>query len=206
MNELASVYLKYAAKKSLKAEILSSEDGSCTLQFGGRGVWETFKNESGKHAVQRISATERGGRRHTSMISVAILPIFSLSLRPLDPADVVVTFASGSGPGGQARNTGNAACRMRHTPTGHIVFIDSRDASQNKRLALEILTARVHADASEAAAKEHNAQRAVQVGGGGRGDKVRTYNFLENRVTDHRLGKKTNQIKDVMKGNLDLIL
>lgn len=200
MEELASVYLKYAAKKNLKSEIVSSSDGSITLEFRGHGVWNAFKNEPGKHVVQRCH-----GKRQTSVVAVGVLPIFEFSKQQLKDDEIEIKTQNGHGPGGQHQNKTASAVRMVHKPTGLQVFINGRSQQDNRRLAREILTARVNQHLLEQNQSAYSAERRGQLGDTSRGDKVRTYNFYKNLVHDHRLDRKTTQIKDVMKGDLDLL-
>jgi peptide chain release factor 1 len=204
---LLAVYTKYAQSKGLKSELLDCSEGHAILQVTGKDAWETFRNESGGHVVQRVPPTESKGRRHTSQISVAVLPVKDQGDYPaLKKEDLHVEAVRGQGPGGQHRNMTSSAIRMVHQPTKLQVWIDGRSQSQNKQEALRILTARVHNHLKAQRDGAYNAHRKNQLGTGGRGGKTRTYNFIESRVTDHRLKKKTRQIKEVMKGRLDLIL
>jgi peptide chain release factor 1 len=173
------------------------------MQVSGENPWRVFRNEIGKHVVQRCPETERGSRRHTSVIAVGVLPLFDYRDQPLRESDLETITQRKGGPGGQHRNKTDSAVRMKHIPTGLTVFIDGRDQSQNKSKALQILTSKVNNYYYEQAQRTHSANRKEQIGDAGRTGKIRTYNFIESRVVDHRLGKKTNRIKEVMKGNLD---
>jgi peptide chain release factor 1 len=208
VTDLASAYLKYAANLGIKAETLTSEAGHTIIKFVGNGVWNAFKNESGKHCVQRVPPSERSGRRHTSMISVAVLPLPPENqVEPLREQDLeIITQTGKQKAGGQNANKVASAVRMKHKPTGMCVFINGRDQGQNKKEALRILTARVNEDKRQKDLNAYHKDRKNQLGGGGRGEKIRTYNFIESRVTDHRLDTKTRNIKEVMKGNFRLIL
>lgn len=206
IKDLRTAYCKYAEKNKLNWEIVTDEPGSTTILFSGDEVGSFFEHESGKHCVQRVPPTERGGRSHTSIISVAVLPILTHSDTTLNPNDLEIQATKGSGPGGQNKNKVSSAIRMRHIPTGFVVFIDGRDQLQNKKKALKILTARVGAFYKEKKEREYGDIRRNQLGGGGRSDKCRTYNFIKSRVVDHRLGTKTSQIQAVMKGDFGKIL
>lgn len=141
------------------------------------------------------------------MVSVAVLPIPTrLSLESLPDDELVVKSQGGSGPGGQHQNKTDSAVRMTHKPTGLQVFINGRDQQRNRREARRILTAKVYDYFQRQHNAAYDAERRKQIGDGGRGDKVRTYNFINSRVVDHRLGRKTKQIKRVMKGELDLLI
>jgi peptide chain release factor 1 len=206
VDDLLSAYIRYATMLKFQTEILTVEEGHAILKVTGTGVWQAFKHEGGKHCVQRVPPTERGGRRQTSMISVAVMP-----LAPVDKGDEIpeneldIIFQCGHGPGGQHQNKTQSACRMKHKPTGITVFINGRDQHSNKREALGIITARVNAFKNKQTWNEYNAIRKTQMDGGGRGNKVRTYNFIESRVTDHRLNLKTGNIKEFMKGNFSVL-
>jgi peptide chain release factor 1 len=206
VDEMTSVYLLYAAKKNLETEILSSKDGNISIQISGKNVWEAFKNEIGKHQVQRIPPNERNGRAHTSIIVVGVYKLFEFEDKPLNESDLEIQTQRGSGPGGQHRNKTDSAVRMKHIPTGITVFIDGRDQAQNKSKALQILTGRVNGYYYELARAAYSSEKKEQMGDSGRTGKVRTYNFKTSLVHDHRLDKKTYNIKEIMKGNLDLIL
>jgi len=173
----------------------------------GGSARRLFRNEPGKHVVQRYPPTEHRGRRHTSIVAVAVLPITDgreLS-GVLKDADLEITTKRGGGPGGQARNKTESCVRIRHIPTGLTVVIDSRDQAANKKKARQILEARVAQQKQEVISSTLAHAKREQFDGGGRGNKVRTYNFIENRVTDHRTGAKSTQIRRVMKGDLDLL-
>ncbi len=209
--DLLATYQRYAANLHLKTEVLSEENGHALMKVIGKGVWKAFKNEPGKHVVQRVPPTERSGRRQTSVISVAVLPLPpEKSLEPLQEKDLeTITQTGKQKAGGQNVNKVASAVRMKHKPTGLMVFINGRDQNQNKKEALYILTARVNQLRIDKISSDYDSLRENQMKGGGklggRGDKVRTYNFIESRVVDHRLGVKTRNIKEVMKGNLPLL-
>jgi peptide chain release factor 1 len=207
VHELAAAYIKYAQSKGLKPDQIAVADGHLVLKVSGSGVWQTFRNEPGKHCVQRCPPTERNSRRHTSIVVVAVLPLpDEASDDPLDQRDVDVKTQGGSGPGGQHQNKTDSAVRMTHRPTGIQVFINGRDQQRNRRDALRILTAKVNERFDLSQTAQYAAKRKDQIGDGGRSNKVRTYNFVDSRVVDHRLRKRTKQIKQVMKGHLDLLL
>jgi len=203
---LAAAYLKYANRLGLSAELLDSFDGHIALKMSGRGVWRAFCHESGKHVVQRVPPTERSGRRQTSVVAVSILPIFEQKASPLPDADIEIMPFSSGGPGGQHRNRKKKAIRMRHKPTGIQSIVATKDRQYNLKEARKILTARVNMRKLESHRKDYDESRKQQWGGGGRTGKIRTYNFIESRVTDHRTGRKTRAIDLVMRGQIDLIL
>lgn len=187
----------------LKTELLTEDHGIFTLKITGKvPIYKHFLNEPGKHVVQRIPPTETQGRRHTSLVTVTVLPLLSEQKNSLNMRDVEIRTQKGHGPGGQHQNKTESAVRAVHVPTGITVFINGRDQYNNKKDALQILAARVK---ELERAKSDELQRTAvkqQVDSSGRGNKIRTYNFIDSRVTDHRLGIKTSNIKDIMKGKL----
>ena len=176
------------------------------MKVVGSGVIRAFRHESGKHVVQRYPKSENKGRRHTSTISVAVLPLLESGAEKLLEKDITVKTQGGSGPGGQHQNRTASAVRMTHEPTGLQVFINGRCQHANRREALDILTAKVNELKRSKEHTAHNSIRKQQMGGGSRSDKVRTYNFIDSRVVDHRLGTRTAQVKKVMAGHFDLLL
>jgi peptide chain release factor 1 len=205
VEELLGIYLGYAKSLNFKADLLHSSDGHKIVKFRGDGVGRAFRFESGKHCIQRIPPTESKGRKQTSMVCVAVLPIKKDVYEPLRDDEIEVQTTCGHGPGGQHQNKTESAVRMRHIETGLTVFINGRDQHSNRREALSILTARVNDLRKAKNDAAYAAERHAQMGDGGRSDKIRTYNILEGRVVDHRLGTKTSNVKGVMKGQLDLI-
>jgi len=206
VHELFSAYAKYAKSKKLEVEIIESSESKISAEITGKVAWESYKDEAGKHCVQRVPPTESGGRRHTSLVSVAVMPLREeKNYSPLPSNEVEITATRGTGPGGQHRNKTDSAIRAVHKKTKIQVFIDGRDQHTNKRKAIHILTARVRESEWDKKSKEYNEERKVQMGGGGRGDKVRTYNFIDKFVMDHKTGKETNKIKKIMKGQFGLV-
>lgn len=206
--QLYDAYTKYADSLNIKHEILDLDFGHVVAKFSGNGVWKAFQYESGKHCVQRYPENDRGGRRQTSMISVAILPLPpEEDYKPLPLADIEITTQCGKqNAGGQAVNKTASAVRAVHRPTGINVFINGRSQPQNKETAIRVLTARVHEKLNGSLRQQYSQSRKDQIGDGGRSGKTRTYNFIDSRVTDHRLETKTSQIEKVMDGHFDLIL
>lgn len=172
----------------------------------GEGAGSAFQYESGKHCVQRIPPTESKGRKQTSMISVAVLPIPKNIEISIPDSDLNIEGVNLSSPGGQHANRTISGCRITHIPTGIQVCINGREYHSNEREARSIICAKVAEKLREEERDKYNKNRRSQMDGGGRGNKVRTYNFMESRIVDHRLNKKTRNLKAFMKGQFDLIL
>ena len=206
MEELFAAYLKYSRLLGFKEELLHNDFGHIVAKISGEGVGEAFKNEPGKHCVQRVPPTESKGRKQTSIVIVGVLPIKDdTGFEPLKDEDLDITCQTGHGKGGQHQNKTASAVRMRHIPTGLAVFINGRDQHSNKREALKILTAKVNELRLAEIDADYAAIRKSQLGDGGRSNKIRTYNFMESRVVDHRLDKKTGNIKGIMRGEFDIL-
>ncbi len=204
-SQLARMYMKYAATRGWDVKILADDLSSLELQ--GKGVYDALRYETGVHRVQRIPITEKSGRIHTSTASVAILPIRKTSTVTLNLADVEMEFSRSGGAGGQNVNKVETAVRLVHKPTGLEVRSQSeRSQKANREKALQILTAKLEAYEEEKAAKEHAEVRKAQIGTGDRSEKIRTYNFTQDRVTDHRIKESWHNIEGVMEGNLDRIV
>ena len=204
VHELFAAYVKYANENRLTVSILHASEGHITASFKGEGVERYFKNEAGKHVCQRIPSNDKKGRKHTSIVSVAVLPLPDKKTPLIPENEIETTFQRGSGPGGQHKNMTDSAVRMVHKPTKLSVLIDGRDQHANKRKARKILTAKVQQLYLGKKKKERAKARKEQMGGGKRGNKIRTYNFIENRAKDHRTNKKAT-LKQVMKGRFNLL-
>src|SRR4051794_38235069 len=170
----------------------------------GDGVWTRMKHEGGPHRVQRVPVTESQGRIHTSSATVSVLPEADEIEVAIDPGDLQVDVFRSSGPGGQSVNTTDSAVRITHKPTGLVVSMqDEKSQIQNRAKALQVLRARLLQREQERQSAELSGARKAQVGGGGRSEKIRTYNFKENRVTDHRIGFTAYNLDKVLAGELD---
>ena len=173
----------------------------------GADAWSRLKHEAGPHRVQRVPATESQGRIHTSAATVAILPEAEEVDVHVDPNDLIVDVYRSSGPGGQSVNTTDSAVRLTHKPTGLVVTCqDEKSQLQNKDKAMRILRARLLQIEEEKREAELSTVRRSQLKGGGRSEKIRTYNFKENRVTDHRVGLTLHSLDAVLAGDLDALV
>jgi peptide chain release factor 1 len=212
-GDLFSMYKRYAETRGWKVETLSSQPsemgGFRELSFVVKGAdaWSRLKHEAGPHRVQRVPVTESQGRVHTSAATVAVLPEAEEVDIRIDPNELEIDVYRSSGPGGQSVNTTDSAVRMTHKPTGLVVTCqDEKSQLQNKEKALRILRSRLLDLEHEQQAEELSSTRRDQVKGGGRSEKVRTYNFKENRVTDHRVGITLHALDQVLAGQLDEIV
>jgi peptide chain release factor 1 len=207
--DLYRMYHRYAESAGLKTEDLESSPSElggfkeAIFRVSGESVFRKLRYESGVHRVQRVPATEAQGRIHTSTATVAVLPEAEDVDFELKPEDLRIEVSRSGGPGGQGVNTTDSAVQVLHIPTGMIVRCqDGRSQIKNKERALSILRARLLERRQREEAEKYSAQRRGQIGTGGREEKIRTYNFPQNRVTDHRIGLTLHQLTDVMDGKL----
>ena len=202
--------MRYAERMRLKTGILSTAEGTLggikevIFEAKGRNAYGALKYESGVHRVQRVPVTESTGRIHTSTVTVAVLPeVEDVEIR-IDPNDVRVDVYRSTGPGGQSVNTTDSAVRLTHLPTGLVVSCqDEKSQLQNKERAFRILRARLYDIAQAEQNAELAAQRRSQVGTGDRAQKIRTYNFPQGRVTDHRVGLTSHRLEAILQGELE---
>jgi peptide chain release factor 1 len=212
-GDLYEMYRRFAEQQGWKTEVLSSQSSDMggyreiTFVVRGPDAWARMKYEGGPHRVQRVPVTESQGRIHTSAATVAVLPEADEVDIEIDPNDLEVDVFRSSGPGGQSVNTTDSAVRMTHKPSGLVVSCqDEKSQLQNKEKALRILRSRLLQLEQERQAEELSETRRDQVKGGGRSEKIRTYNFKEKRVTDHRIGLTVHSLDQVLAGQLDEIV
>ena len=215
-GDLLRMYLRYAERQGWKAEVLDAEQSDLggyrdvTVAVRGRpdaGVWRRLKYEGGVHRVQRVPVTESQGRIHTSAAGVLVLPEAADVDVQIDPNDLRIDVYRSSGPGGQSVNTTDSAVRITHLPTGTVVSMQNEKSQlQNKEAALRVLRARLLAMAQDEADREAADARRSQVRTVDRSERVRTYNFPENRISDHRVGYKAYNLDQVLGGELDGVI
>jgi peptide chain release factor 1 len=212
-RDLHEMYVAYAERRRWKIETLSqtaSDLGginNITFVVRGADAWQRLKFEGGPHRVQRVPVTESQGRVHTSSATVAVLPEADEVDVSIDTSDLEIDVYRASGAGGQHVNTTDSAVRITHVPTGVVVTMqDERSQLQNRNRAMQVLRARLYELAERQRDAELSAERRSQVGGGGRSEKIRTYNYKESRVTDHRIGFTVYRLADVLAGDLDVVV
>jgi peptide chain release factor 1 len=207
------MYARYAEQVGWKIEIMSSSDGTAggykelIAQINGENVYASLKYDAGIHRVQRVPDTETQGRVHTSTITVAVIPEVDDVEVDLKPNDIKMDVYRSSGCGGQSVNTTDSAVRLTHIPTGIVAAIqDEKSQHKNRAKAMKVLKARVYEAELEKQLSETSSQRKLQVGSGARSEKIRTYNYPQNRLTDHRIGLTLYALDDIMNnGNLKLV-
>jgi peptide chain release factor 1 len=203
-GDLYRMLTRYAERRGFKTETLGAHDGSYTLEIKGDGAYSVFKFEGGTHRVQRVPETESQGRIHTSTATVAVLPEAEDVDIDINPADLEIDVYRSSGPGGQSVNTTDSAVRITHKPTGIVVSMqDEKSQLQNREKAMKVLRARLYEAKLAEQQAELAAERRAQVGTGERAEKIRTYNFPERRVTDHRVKLTVHNLEEVLGGALD---
>lgn len=211
--DLFRMYSRWAEAQRYKVDLLSQNEtgvgGFKEVIFSvrGQGAYSRLKHESGVHRVQRVPLTESQGRIHTSTATVAVLPEMSEVEVEINPSDIRIDVFRAGGPGGQSVNTTDSAVRVTHLPTGLVVSCqDEKSQLQNRARGLQILRARLYALEMERQLEEQTEARRSQVGSGERSEKVRTYNFPQNRVTDHRIGLTLHRLESVLEGDLDELI
>ena len=212
-GDLARMYQRYAGKRGWSFHILdtnqTSLDGykSLVAELSGVGAYEELKQESGVHRVQRVPKTEKAGRVHTSTASVAILPIVEAKEVNIKDSDLEVTFTRAGGPGGQNVNKVETAVRILHKPTGIVVGSrEERSQLSNREKAMAVLRAKLYEMEQQRVTGNISETRRDQIGSADRSEKIRTYNFPDDRITDHRIGKKFSMIENILEGNLEPII
>jgi peptide chain release factor 1 len=203
-GDLYRMLTKYAERRGWQTESMEVGEGKYTFAVKGDGAYSVFKFEGGTHRVQRVPATESQGRIHTSTATVAVLPEAEDVDVQVDPNDLQIDVYRSSGPGGQSVNTTDSAVRITHKPSGIVVSMqDEKSQLQNREKALRVLRARLYERALAEQQAELAADRRSQVGTGDRAEKIRTYNYGERRVTDHRIKLTVHNLDDVLEGQLD---
>lgn len=212
-SDLLRMYLRYAEKKQWSTEILDSHPTDIggfkeiVLSVKGRGAYSRLKFERGVHRVQRIPTTESSGRIHTSAATVAVLPEVDEVELKINPQDLRIDTFCSTGPGGQSVNTTQSAVRITHLPTNTVVSCqDEKSQLKNREKAMRVLRARLLDKIISEQQKEQAQERRSQVGSGDRSERIRTYNFPQNRVTDHRIGLTLHKLDQVLEGDLDSII
>ena len=212
-GDLARMYQRYAAKRGWVFSVLDTNATttqgfkSFVAEVKGEGCYEAFGHESGVHRVQRIPKTEKAGRVHTSTASVAVLPIVEAREVNIAPNDLEVTFSRAGGPGGQNVNKVETAVRILHKPTGIVVSSrEERSQHANREKALDVLRAKLYEIEQHRATGSVTDLRREQIGTADRSEKIRTYNFPDDRITDHRIGKKWHNIEKILEGEMDPIV
>ncbi len=211
--DLFRMYTKYAASLGLKVETMDSQTTEAggfkevIFSMTGKGAWRHFHFESGVHRVQRVPTTEAQGRVHTSTVTVVVLPEPEPVEIEIKPQDLQIDVFRSSGPGGQGVNTTDSAVRIRHVPTGIVVTCqDERSQLRNKDKAMRVLRARLSDLLAQQQQSKRSSDRKSQIGSGDRSEKIRTYNFPDQRVTDHRIGLTIRRLPEILDGNLGAVV
>ena len=211
--DLYRMYSRYAENNSWKLEVMNSNETGIggfkeiAFSISGKNVYGNLRYESGVHRVQRIPSTESGGRIHTSAVTVAVLPEAEETDIEINQEDLKIDVYRSSGPGGQSVNTTDSAVRITHLPTGTVVTCqDEKSQHKNKAKALRVLRARLYEEEERKRREERAETRKSQVGSGDRSERIRTYNYPQNRVTDHRINLTLHKLEQVMQGELEEII
>ena len=211
--DLFRMYAKYAQSQGWGFSVLNESRAALggfkevVLEINGATAFEELKNESGVHRVQRVPQTEKNGRVHTSTATIAVLPKVEAAEVKINPQDLQIDAVRSSGPGGQNVNKRSTAVRVVHLPTNIVVFSQTeRSQSQNKEIALEILRAKLYDLKRREQLAQVGAERRQQIGGAERSEKIRTYNFPQNRITDHRLNKSWHNLETILEGKMDVMI
>lgn len=211
--DLYRMYTKYAQSQGWGFSVLNANRTSVggfkevIFEINGPGVYEQLKDESGVHRVQRVPKTEKNGRVHTSTASVAVLPKVEATEIKINPRDLRFDVARASGPGGQNVNKRETAIKLTHIPSGIVVISQTeRSQSQNREIALEILRARLFEKNQSEQMAQLSQERRAQIGTADRSEKIRTYNFPQNRITDHRINKSWHELETILDGRMDKII
>jgi peptide chain release factor 1 len=212
-NDLFRMYAKYAEKYNWKIEVLSHHPTDVgglkeiIAMIHGKGAYSRFKYESGTHRVQRVPTTEAQGRVHTSAVTVAVLPEAEDVELNLDPNEIKFDVFRATGPGGQSVNTTDSAVRLTHLPTGIVVSCqDEKSQLKNRSKAMKVLRARILASMIKEQEEKRSAERKSQIGNGDRSGRIRTYNFPQGRVTDHRIGLTLYKLENILQGDIEEII
>ncbi len=213
VSDLYRMYARYAEGKNWRVEVVDSSSAGMgglkeiVLQISGKNVYSDLKYEGGVHRVQRVPETEQMGRVHTSAVTVAVLPEVDDVEIQIKESDLQIDVFRASGPGGQGVNTTDSAVRITHKPTGLVVVCrDERSQIKNKARAMKILKSRMYEIEQEKVDAEQRASRKSMVGSGDRSEKIRTYNFPQNRMTDHRIGLTIHQLDRIMEGKIEDVI